>query len=228
MSTACCRGARRLERRRRDGRDRFAEKGKGRSLQHLRVRREPTPSQSQPTTARPGHTSFCSDSPYAQRCAPESRERHRRPTEPFRGSHTATFPSKLVEPCVLPGSSAAGCCSRCGRPWERLVRSLSAPLSRRRESCKDPWIFIIEMRQLREAKTTGWRPTCECGAAATLFTGDVGRQHQRGPKPGRAGFGERLAFAVGLAARGALRGQATEGADLLAVAETPGPPDGCH
>jgi hypothetical protein len=49
---------------------------------------------------------------------------------------------------VLAGTSAAGCCSECGKPWERVLEVSYRPLSRRRE-------------------TTGWRPTCECGAPVT-------------------------------------------------------------
>jgi site-specific DNA-methyltransferase (adenine-specific) len=109
---------------------------------------------------------------YAQRPAPESPDRHKRSfwvlaTEPFHGSHTATFPTKLVEPCVLAGTSAAGCCSACGQPFERVLEVTYRPLSKRREGRNDPRIFEIEMRQAREAKTLGWRPTCECGAPST-------------------------------------------------------------
>jgi DNA modification methylase len=104
--------------------------------------------------------------------APNSATRHLRswwviPTQPFRGSHTATFPTRLVEPCVLAGTSAAGCCSACGRPFERELEVTYRPLSKRRESRNDPRIFEIAMRQAREARTLGWRPTCKCGAPAT-------------------------------------------------------------
>jgi DNA modification methylase len=108
---------------------------------------------------------------YARRRAPQSRDRNRHsvwtvPTEPFRGSHTATFPTRLVEPCIRAGTSAAGCCSSCGRPFERVLEITYQPLSGRRESRKGPGVFEIEMRQLRVARTTGWRPTCGCGASA--------------------------------------------------------------
>jgi DNA modification methylase len=38
------------------------------------------------------------------------------PTAPFRGAHFATFPKKLVEPCILAGTPANGCCGICGAP----------------------------------------------------------------------------------------------------------------
>jgi hypothetical protein len=43
-------------------------------------------------------------------------------TQPFPGAHFATFPPKLVEPCVLAGSSPAAC-GECGAPWHRVVAS---------------------------------------------------------------------------------------------------------
>lgn len=106
------------------------------------------------------------------------------------GAHTATFPAKLVEPCVLAGSSAAGCCSRCGRPWERVLEISYEPLSRRHEPRKDRRVFELEQRKVRRARTTGWRPTCACGAevtpsvvldpfAGTGTTLEVARRHGR-------------------------------------------------
>jgi DNA modification methylase len=109
---------------------------------------------------------------YLRRDAPQSTSRHRRsvwviPTEPFRGAHTATFPTKLVEPCILAGTSAAGCCSRCGRPWRRKLEVSYQPLSpdgeQRQRRHADPRIFEITVPRVRQARTTGWEPTCECG-----------------------------------------------------------------
>lgn len=39
--------------------------------------------------------------------------------QPYRGAHFATFPERLVEPCLLAGTSAVGCCSDCGAPVAR-------------------------------------------------------------------------------------------------------------
>jgi DNA modification methylase len=41
-------------------------------------------------------------------------------TEPFPGAHFATFPRKLVEPCILAGCPRK-CCPACGAPWEKEV-----------------------------------------------------------------------------------------------------------
>jgi DNA modification methylase len=39
----------------------------------------------------------------------------------FGEAHFATFPPELIEPCILAGTSEAGCCSKCGAPWTRIV-----------------------------------------------------------------------------------------------------------
>ncbi len=41
-------------------------------------------------------------------------------TQPFPGSHFATFPPKLIEPCILAGTSPRNC-ETCGAPWVRVV-----------------------------------------------------------------------------------------------------------
>ncbi len=40
-------------------------------------------------------------------------------TQPYPGAHFATFPEKLVEPCVKAGTSERGVCPECGAPWMR-------------------------------------------------------------------------------------------------------------
>lgn len=36
-------------------------------------------------------------------------------------SHFATFPERMVTPCILAGTSEYGCCHHCGAPYERIV-----------------------------------------------------------------------------------------------------------
>lgn len=43
------------------------------------------------------------------------------PTKPYKGAHFAVMPKKLIEPCVLAGTSARGVCPACGEPWVRVV-----------------------------------------------------------------------------------------------------------
>ena len=44
------------------------------------------------------------------------------PTQSVTAAHFATFPEKLVEPCILAGTSAEGACAKCGAPWARVVK----------------------------------------------------------------------------------------------------------
>ncbi len=47
----------------------------------------------------------------------------------------ATFPSALVEPCLLAATSERGCCRRCGAPWQR---DLPGSPERWRPGCSCP------------------------------------------------------------------------------------------
>lgn len=77
-------------------------------------------------------------------------------TEPFNGArlmrgasgedkiitdHFAVFPTALVEPCILAGTSQHGCCAACGAPWVRSSRGTNSQ------------------------DTTGWSPICKCDAS---------------------------------------------------------------
>lgn len=92
------------------------------------------------------------------------------PTQAFRGSHTATFPTRLVEPCILAGTSQRGCCAGCGRPWRRELEVTYEPRGSGRRGAgrkADPRVFEFSSRQVRHARTVGWRPSCECRAPVT-------------------------------------------------------------
>ena len=52
------------------------------------------------------------------------------PTKPFPGSHFAVFPEKLIEPCILAGTSEKGYCPTCGKPWVRQVERSRATYHR--------------------------------------------------------------------------------------------------
>lgn len=43
------------------------------------------------------------------------------PATKYAGAHCAVMPNRLAELCVLAGSSAHGCCQRCGAPYRRLM-----------------------------------------------------------------------------------------------------------
>jgi len=88
-------------------------------------------------------------------------------TEPYPAAHFATFPTKLIEPCVLAGTSAKGCCSECGAPWEKVIKGEPSRPQRKNYSGKGqmgphrcggdrPGGFYPGHR------TIGWQPTCDC------------------------------------------------------------------
>jgi DNA modification methylase len=111
-------------------------------------------------------------------------------TEPSKVAHFATYPTKLVTPCILSGTSERGCCQRCGTPWRRLVDKVRRA-TRPGESSKiyEPngskqdalgkrtytgfnkrWKESREvgnrdpLRHVTETVTTGWAASCTCNA----------------------------------------------------------------
>jgi len=48
-------------------------------------------------------------------------------SNPFSGSHFATFPRELPTRCVKASTSEKGCCPECGKQWERVVESRVQP-----------------------------------------------------------------------------------------------------
>ena len=84
-------------------------------------------------------------------------------TQGVKESHFATFPEKLVRPCILAGTSDMGCCAECGAPWVRVVE-----VSGRRGSSYHPHDKDAEQGQSKSQpspeitrNTTGWSPTCD-------------------------------------------------------------------
>ena len=122
-------------------------------------------------------------------------------TEPFPGAHFATYPTKLVAPCIK-----AGCphkvCSECGSPWVREVEKDRSFESGSGKSGRDPvgkhGVGLQgggETRDVRRGpcvtvRTLGFLPTCECGGetepgvvidpfAGSGTTGVVAIRHRR-------------------------------------------------
>ncbi len=95
---------------------------------------------------------------------------------PFKEAHFATFPPKLVEPCIKAGTSEKGVCPNCGAPYVRIVEKtlVTTPKSAKKN--------VVDGRDLltsndqgsnrardghvpgmaTDVKTVGWEKTCEC------------------------------------------------------------------
>jgi len=89
------------------------------------------------------------------------------PTHSYKGAHFATFPPKLITPCILAGTSDKGCCADCGSPYERIIEKDRQP-TRTGEGTKTEGLpsSVIgnrdPLRHVTETKTTGWKKTCKC------------------------------------------------------------------
>ncbi len=90
------------------------------------------------------------------------------PTEAYPGEHYATFPRRLVEPCVLAGTSEKGVCSDCGKPWvrvvekEKLTRECPNKFTKRTGEDGTGNVCANDVAGVL-VKTKGWCPTCDCG-----------------------------------------------------------------
>lgn len=105
-------------------------------------------------------------------------------TESFSEAHFATYPTKLVEPCIKAGTSEKGCCANCGAPWERIVEQVDTG---RKQKMADGWDtgdgghgnVHRDGREagetgkpVTESRTVGWRPTCHCDLENEFKPGD--------------------------------------------------------
>ena len=97
------------------------------------------------------------------------------PTHSYSEAHFATFPPKLVDPCIKAGTSEKGVCGECGAPWVRQVSKEFVPqpdVSRARgvkgasgQKSMGPdsgWDGVA--RGSNHVTTTGWTPSCTCDA----------------------------------------------------------------
>jgi len=74
-------------------------------------------------------------------------------------AHFATFPEKLIEPCIKAGTSEKGCCSECGSPWVRVVDKLKRGGGKGLDKSSG---WTESQRGSVESKTIGWKPGCRC------------------------------------------------------------------
>jgi DNA modification methylase len=101
-------------------------------------------------------------------------------TAPFSEAHFATFPPALIEPCILAGTSAKGCCAKCGAPWVRETGRDNQPEAypdQKYDSSDPRFATHRNMGRRYQAqlnanpmKTLGWSPSCACDAAVVPCT----------------------------------------------------------
>lgn len=97
-------------------------------------------------------------------------------TQPTPHAHFATYPEKLVEPCIRAGTSQKGCCAECGAPWERVVERTNMvvePGPSRGERSQDGQLRTQVNGTMKEpptSTTTGWKPTCDHDAEVVPCT----------------------------------------------------------
>lgn len=84
--------------------------------------------------------------------------------------HFAVFPQALVEPCVLAGTSEAGCCATCGAPWVRVT--VATGHINRREVAHVPGNSGTKTDSTMWAPTrqatNNWLPSCRCDAGDSV------------------------------------------------------------
>ena len=88
-------------------------------------------------------------------------------TKPYKEAHFATFPPKLIEPCILAGTSEKGCCPECGKPWVRIVEKGENTGADGPRDDSDKTLRHDALRhsgRIGETPhiTTGWEAGCEC------------------------------------------------------------------
>jgi DNA modification methylase len=92
-------------------------------------------------------------------------------TAPYPEAHFATYPPDLIKPCIMAGTSARGCCAKCGAPWERILeREVISVSDSPRYSGVTMRNDANDGRTERSSKTLGWQPTCECGYGISADT----------------------------------------------------------
>lgn len=108
-------------------------------------------------------------------------------THSFKGAHFATFPPKLVEPCIKAGTSEEGCCSICGAPRYRVTDRVGGPPKGDHRLRSDGVLGgktahstgtlagshlsnVYKKYGYAKVKTVGWRSDCEHDAIAVACT----------------------------------------------------------
>ena len=100
-------------------------------------------------------------------------------TRPYKGAHFATFPPKLIEPCILAGTSERGHCVECGKRWVRDIKRSGGPNTEERIARvmeetglnrKAASAYSVSGSAWKKHKAenpdvfNGWKPSCKCEA----------------------------------------------------------------
>jgi DNA modification methylase len=92
------------------------------------------------------------------------------PTKAYKGAHFAIFPPTLIEPCILAGTSAKGCCAECGEPWKRVI--VKTGHINQREKAHVPNNTDTKTDSTRWVPTTRandrWELACKCEGGDTV------------------------------------------------------------
>jgi DNA modification methylase len=105
-------------------------------------------------------------------------------TQSFPDAHFATMPPALVEPCILAGTSARGCCAKCGVPLVRDIKRVDKGWdgSKYGEATLAASGGVItggtaistlgsgNGKLVGQRETLGWAPSCKCDAAVVPCT----------------------------------------------------------
>lgn len=98
----------------------------------------------------------------------------------YKGAHYATYPEKLVEPCIKVATSLKGVCPKCGSQWARILQRATNTEGRKaagkndeeyqrsRVTPRDSEAGDFHDLGTLESKTLGWRATCSCGLEETV------------------------------------------------------------
>jgi DNA modification methylase len=96
------------------------------------------------------------------------------PIEPYPGAHFATFPTDLVAPCILAGTSEQGCCPYCGKGRVRKVEVEYLNVG----NCQTNGKRSVDRRHIefgtagsetrleKCTRTVGWESGCKCESDA--------------------------------------------------------------
>jgi len=89
------------------------------------------------------------------------------PTAPYPGAHFATFPPKLIEPCIMAGTSEQGACRKCGAPLKRMVEQATGGAIGQSWHSHDHDDTrgnskTASSKGYTPGKTIGWKNSCNC------------------------------------------------------------------